>query len=313
MSESESDLSRDVDESMRMFERSQVGRAGSIAPIRPERVLWVLDGSPQDNAAAASAAYLRQHCDATVLVMDGRDQDSQGDDEIASQWGESVPGIEIIARPEGDSYDAMLEAIKQHQIDLLIVPCPFGRSFEHVGVDSAGTVIDVLLSRCPVPLLVIRRDDQHLGDCAMNIRMMVGSQCDVEVRAAGWVFGLAAKNATVTLNLVIDKEQFTNMRSIIEAMQPGTQIDTQQFAEALTKSHQSLHASMSNSASDLELEYHLIPQAGEDAPPNPLNDQRQMLLVMPLEVDDRFGQGFVHDRVRRSPHPVLVVPGHVPT
>jgi hypothetical protein len=34
-----------------------------------------------------------------------------------------------------------------------------------------------------------------------------------------------------------------------------------------------------------------------------------MLIVLPMETDDRFGQGFVQDRVRRSPHPVLIVPG----
>ena len=53
--------------------------------------------------------------------------------------------------------------------------------------------------------------------------------------------------------------------------------------------------------------------AGEVAPPNPLSESSKMLLVMPLEVDDRFEQGFVQDRIRRSPHPVLVVPGHVPS
>ena len=70
---------------------------------------------------------------------------------------------------------------------------------------------------------------------------------------------------------------------------------------------------MAKTASALGMSYQLRPIAGEVAPPNPLSESSKMLLVMPLEVDDRFEQGFVHDRIRRSPHPVLVVPGHVPS
>ena len=59
------------------------------------------------------------------------------------------------------------------------------------------------------------------------------------------------------------------------------------------------------------LTYQLRPIAGELAPPNPMRESSKMMLVIPLEVDDRFEQGFAQDRIRRSPHPVLVVPGHV--
>jgi hypothetical protein len=70
---------------------------------------------------------------------------------------------------------------------------------------------------------------------------------------------------------------------------------------------------MAKTASSLGMTYQLRPIAGEVAPPNPLNESKKMLLVVPLEVDDRFEQGFVQDRIRRSPHPILVVLGHVPT
>ncbi|MCG8652028.1 MAG: universal stress protein, partial [Pirellulales bacterium] len=177
--------------------------------------------------------------------------------------------------------------------------------------DSAGTVIDVLLSRCPQPMLVIRRDDQLLGDCVRQVSLVLGGECDVSGRAAAWLFGLAAENAVVTLNLVVEKEQYQNIRSILEALQPATTLEPDQFSAALTKTHQSMHSAMAKTASQRGLTYHLLPQAGEVAPPNPLSESSRMLLVMPLEVDDRFGQGFVQDRIRRSPHPVLVVPGHV--
>lgn len=70
---------------------------------------------------------------------------------------------------------------------------------------------------------------------------------------------------------------------------------------------------MAKTAEDLGVRYHLMPQPGETAPPNPLSDTHKQMLVLPLEVDDRFTQGFVIDRIRRSPHPVLIVAGHVKT
>ena len=110
----------------------------------------------------------------------------------------------------------------------------------------------------------------------------------------------------------MEQEHFENIRSIIEAIQPDTHIDAEQFSAALTKAHHALHGAMAKTASTLGMNYELHPIAGEVAPPNSLDETKKLLLVLPLEVDDRFGQGFVQDRIRRSPHPVLIVSGHVP-
>ena len=306
-----SDLDREVDESMRMFQRSQVGESAPITPIRPSRVLLVLDGSSQDDTSIRSASHLRDRFDVETLLLDARETGQQDEHDLAVERAAEVSGGRPIARKEGASYDAILAALDEHDVDIVIVPCPFGRSFVEVGSDSAGTVIDVLLSRCGKPMLVTRRDDQALGDCVGQVSLLVGGECDVESRAAAWVFGLAGEHAEITLNLVMDKEQFENIRSIVEALTPHAMLDSKQFAEALTKTHHVIHGAMAKTASQQGLNYRLLPQAGEVAPPNPLHSTHMMLLVMPLEVDDRFGQGFVQDRIRRSPHPVLIVPGHV--
>ena len=312
MPESEpSDLDRDVDASIRMFEKSMVGPAAVITPIRPARVMLILDGSPQDDTGIDAAASLRERFNTETLLLDAREKVRGDNNDLAVVRASEVSGSRPIRRSEGESYDAILAALDQHDVDLVIVPCPFGRSFESVGVDSVGTVIDVLLSRCPKPILVLRRDDQRLAQCAHNVIMVVGSESDMELRAAAWSFGLAAESATVTLNLVIEKEQYENVRSIIEALKPDATLEPEQFSDALTKTHHAIHGAMAQTASALNMSYALQPLAGAVAPPNPLHDSRKMLLVMPLEVDDRFGQGFVQDRIRRSPHPVLVVPGHV--
>ncbi|TWU38994.1 hypothetical protein Q31b_40730 [Novipirellula aureliae] len=307
-----SDLERDVEESMRMFERSKVGQAVSIQPVHPSRALWVVDGSDQDQASLAAVSFLREKFNTETLVLDARDTANASDD-IAPRWAKEVSGARPIRGAEGEAYEKIISALADHNVDLVIVPCPFGRSFEHVGTDSAGTVIDVLLARSTKPILVIRRGDQLLGKCTKRVSVVLGSECDMANRAAAWAFGLADDHATVTLNLVIEKEQFENIRSIIEALHPGQALEPDQFSDALAKAHQAIHREMAKTATERNLTYHLLPQAGEKAPPNLLAAAEKMLLVMPLEVDDRFGQGFVQDRIRRSPHPVLVVPGHMPT
>ena len=308
------EVDRGVDASMRMFEKSKVGDAASLGPIKPSRVLLVLDGSPHDETGIDAAKYLRETFNVETLLLDGREQRGKeplGD--ITSSLVERVSGSRPIARPEsdGDSHDIILAALAAHSVDLVVLPCPFGREFESIGTDSAGTVIDVMLSRCPQPMLVIRRDDQVLRDCVAWISVIVGGECDVEGKAACWAFGLSGKSGVVTLNLVVEKEQYENIRSIVEALSPEKKLDPQAFTEAMTRTHLSLHGAMAKTAKELDRTYHLKPQAGEVAPPNPLKNNEKMLLVLPLEVDDRYGQGFVQDRIRRSPHPVLVVPSHV--
>lgn len=321
--ESESgELDRDVDASMRMFEKSNVGASVAITPIKPSRVLVVLDGSPQDETSIAAAQSLRERFNVETLVLDARDHgnsDGSGGglvplrEDLSITRAGQVTGSRPISRAEGDSYDAILAAVKEHDVDLLIVPCPFGRSFEQIGTDSAGTVIDVLLSKCPKPMLVIRREDQHVGQCLKSLRFIVSSECDLEHRAAAWAFGMIEPGGSITLNLVVEKEQYQNLRSILQALHPEETIDEQKFTDALTKTHHSLHGAMAKTATALGLNYSLQPQASEAAPPNALGDATKQLLVMPIEVDDRFTQGFVQDRIRRSPHPVLIVPGHVRT
>ncbi|MEM6468138.1 MAG: universal stress protein [Planctomycetota bacterium] len=306
------DLGREVDASMRMFEKSQVGSSPAISPIRPARVLVALDGSSQDATSIAAAKDLRARFNVESLLLDARQGELAESDDLTTSVINEVSGARPLERERGDSYEMILAALGKHQVDLLIVPCPFQRDFETVGADSAGTVIDVLLSRCPVPMLVMRRPDQPFGDSCGTISVIVGAECDVSRKAAAWAFGFSADGGTVTLNLVVEKEQYENIRSIVEAVSGPGSLDSEAFTEALTKTHQSLHGAMAKTATALGKSYHLRPQAGEVAPPNPLQSNDKVLLVLPIEVDDRFGQGFVQDKIRRSPHPVLIVPSHVP-
>ncbi len=303
------DFSSDVDESMRLFERSRVGNASAISPIRPSRVMLVLDGSNQDSASIAAAGTLREAFNVETIVLDATGVDGSGPTPAATDAAAQISGGRAVARPAGEPFDAILASLRTHTVDLLIVPCPFGRSFEQIGIDSVGTVTDVLLGRCQTPMLIIRRDDQRLAACRTQVAMLITGECDTATRAAGWCYGLVAADGEVSLHVILEKEHYENLRSVLEAARPGESFDESRVTDVLTKSHGRLHGAMAKSATG-KVRYAFRPQAGVSAPPNPLRSEVQQLLVMPLEVDDSAGRGFVTERIRRSPHPVLVVPGH---
>ncbi|MEM6365607.1 MAG: universal stress protein [Planctomycetota bacterium] len=311
--ENPSEFDRDVDDSMRLFQRANIGSAEPLPCIRPARVLAVMDGSDQDELCINTARELNETYNTETFFLDARDSPQQRQVDLGAAAAGKISGGRGILRPDGAAFDAILASLKTHHVDLVIVPCPFGRDFKQVGQDSVGTVMDVLLARCAVPILVLRREDQTFSIARRRVSVMVSAESDVGMRAASWALGLAADHAELSLNLVVEKEHFENVRSIVEAMHPDESLSAAQLGDVMVQTHQVLHAAISKSASERSLKYSLIPQAGELAPPNPLSDPKVQLLVMPLEVDDRFTQGFVQDRLRRSPHPVLVVPGHVPS
>ncbi|MEM9827792.1 MAG: universal stress protein [Planctomycetota bacterium] len=309
-SSGEKELGRDVDDAMRLFEQSKTIGDGHINPVRPSRVLLVLDGSNQDDASIVAAAHFRERFNTETLVLDGRRQMDDHADPLPDV-GQRISGSRPVSETDSEPHDRILSAVNRHDVDLVVLPCPLGRSIDELGAASVGTATDVLLSRLSVPMLIIRQAEKDFVASTSHVAVVVGSECDVTARAAGWALGLVRPSGRVSLNLVIEKEQFENMRSIVRSMDPASEMDVREFSDALTKAHQSLHRGLTEAAKQRSIEYEMLPQAGGDSPPGIAWADRQVLIVLPIEVDDRFAQGFVHDRIRRSAHPVLVVPGHV--
>ncbi|SRR6056297_2892076 len=306
----QTDLDRDVDTSMRMFKKAQVGPAAEIKAVQPQRCLVVLDGSGQDVSVMAAATELQSRLSMEWLILDAREPGTaeKPDADRAPGWEQPLKKTRALERGDRPAYDEILAAIEKEQPDLVIVPCPFGRDFESIGSDSAGTVMDVLISRCRVPMLVIRRQDQPLAEATQEVTIVVGAECKSETRAVGWAICLAAPKAQLTLSLVIDREQYENMRALLDVIAPDKPLELSQLNDAMAESHAHLHAAITKSAASHDLKYRLQPMAYEDAPPSVLDSARPLLVILPLESDDRYVQGFVQDRIRRSPHPVLVVP-----
>ena len=123
-------------------------------PSPPASVLVVLDGSGQDACSVPLAAHLKARFGCELAVADARETDAAAD---ACERAAADLSAAPMPRTEGESYEQILAAVDRSGCDLLITPCPFGREPESVGPHSAGLTTDMLLARCPVPMLVVRQ------------------------------------------------------------------------------------------------------------------------------------------------------------
>ena len=311
------DVGADIDRGVGLFERARVGDAAPVEPITPARVLAVLDGSTQDACTLGLTARLKARFGAAVLVADARTTDAgagPGETVAAGLGGTALP------RTGGESHDQILAAVEASGCDLVIVPCPFGRDLENVGPDSAGTVIDVLLARCPVPLLIVREpfevspDASGTGGAAPFGRvavLLIGENAAAR-RAAGWACGLTGggvgQPGAVRLTLVLEREFYENVRDLLRALDPEAEITPDKIAAALRREHAKLHEALSSSAAAGGFAYGLTTHH-ERAEPDALTASPDHgLVVLPLERGDHASEGHVRDRVRRSANPLLVVP-----
>ena len=299
----QADVDRQVDASMRMFERAKVGPAAALSPTEIARVLICPDGSTQDQAIEDAVGFLKSRFPAANFFrVDAREGAVA---EPPAALTASLAGIELCEVEGEDAYDKILAAATACQADLLVLPCPFGRDFESVGADSAGTVIDVLLSRCLVPLLIMRGPHQPMVQATQEMVLVVGSENESEPAAAALAFALASSGAKLTLNLVIGKEQVENVRQLLSVIAPDKEVDRESLAGALASAHAKLDLALHKTALAMGIDYQMDPQQDVTYPDSP---DHPLLVIVPLEQDDQFGHGFVQNRIRNSPHPLLIVP-----
>lgn len=299
---SPNEFDQQVQESMRMFERAQVGDAPAAVPARPQRILLALDGSAQDSAAVDAARRLASRYEATVLTLDARDSKANG-------LAVDLDGFQPVESEAQASYDQILAAVQAHRPDLVIVPCPFGRDFASVGADSAGTVMDVLMRRCPVPVLAIRDPASAWQRATQDVVLVVSSESESEPLAASWALALSDRGGQVTLQVEILQEQFENLREMLRVLAPDRDIRAEEMESVVARNHQPLHAALSKGAAAAGLRYRMHIPTDEERQQSP--GQRDQLVILPVEIDDAFAEGFASDRLRAAAGPVLIVPTHV--
>jgi hypothetical protein len=298
-------LDRAVEESMDLFSRARVGSVAAVEPRRPEKVLLALDGSSQDSFGIAIAGQLGERFGCELAVVDAREGDVP--DDLAPQVAQSLGG-QAEPKTSDDNFAQILAAVEHSKCDLLIAPCPYGRDLETVGPDSAGTVIDVLLARSPVPILVTRKPYEPQGDLFHQVVMILTGENEAASDAAAWAAGLIAPGGVFHLMLVLEHETFENIHALMQSIAPEMDVSIESLSHALARNYMRLHRGLQKAATEAGFEYKLSlqvegegePIAAEDAP-------RPTLRVLALEHSDHVSQGSVQARIRQSLHPVLVV------
>jgi hypothetical protein len=278
-----------------------------VAPIEPQsprKLLVTLDGSAQDAMSLAVADALRSRFGCALEVLDGRDWVQSN--ELAEQAAQSL-GAQALDKQEGDSYEQILAAVQRSQSDLAIVPSPFGRDLEKVGSDSTGTVVDVLLARSPVPLLIVRQVyDLEKQPFQRAVMVLIGEN-EAAPAAARWMTGLIDSQGRIELLLVLEDEVLENVRSLMHSLDPNAEVTAETLGEALERSQVRLHRALQKAVSQLGGSYRLNVRRESDVRLAELADAaRRPLLVLAHERSDHSSQGHVHDRIRHSPHLVLV-------
>ncbi len=290
---------------MDLFSRARVGTVQAVESRRPKTVLLALDGSSQDPFGIAIAGQFRERFGCSLVVVDAREGDAAGD--LAAPVVQSLGGR---AEPKmsGDSFTQILNATDNSNCDLLITPCPYGRDLEAVGPDSAGTVIDVLLARSPVPVLVVRKPYEPEEDLFHQVVMILTAENEAAPDAAAWATGLIAPQGVFHLALVLEREMYENIAALMQSIAPEMDVSIDSLSHALARNYMRLHRGLQKAATQESFSYKLkLEVEGEAGPIAPEDAPRPTLRVLALERKDHVSQGNVQTRICQSLHPVLVV------
>ena len=298
------DLARSVD----LFQRADVGEVVPLEPCRPRRLLAVLDGSSQDLAVASFARdlHLERSCQVNVLWLPGSDRSMEENVSEVLQRANA----ETIVQPGEEEYDRILAASEASEAELVMIPCPCGRDFESIGEESIGTVIDVLTARSRVPVVAIRRPDALGRRPTEHLRIVLTGENAAAEHAARWAVGLAHKKSRLELLLLVEESFYENFRVMLHAIQPEARVSYADIEHALARTYARLHASIQHVARECGLTYELLVRYEGDGTPVTPEDPKShpALMILALERDSHDSRGEVADFIRRSPHPVMVVP-----
>lgn len=293
--------------SMELFERADIGAATEISQLRPTKVLVAPDGSTQDHALTLLAKQLhgRLSCELGYLATDGELSAS------LEQFAETgATRVNVDASIEHD-YDQILHGVQSFGADLLMLPCPYRRDFESLGEDSAGTVMEVIAARSEIPAIFIRRPDAVGRDPSNHVRIILTRENAAAAETARWAAGLVQPDGRLELLLMVEESVYKNFKEIMQSLQPDVEFDPADLENALARTYARLHAGLQRASQEYGFAYDLlIRYEADEQPITPEHPKTHpALIALGLVRHDHDSRNEVYDFVRRSPHPVLVVPG----
>lgn len=306
----QSQVDSDLQTSMDLFERADVGVTQAIPQKRPGHVLLVLDGSTQDAAAVSLAIRMkaRLSCQLTWAFVPTADSSTLASDHREMLNEATAKETSTNVSKENDTANQILQVVTESAADMLIVPCPFGRDFEEIGEDSTGTVIDLLAARCKIPFIAIRRPDIVDVDPTGHVRLILTGENAAAELAASFAAGLVQPDGKLELLLLVEVSFYQNFRQAMHAIDPSKVVTYEDLEHALARQYGRLHASLQHTADEVGFAYELLIRNEEDetsvTPEDPVS--HPAVMVLGAERGDHDSLGEIRDFIRRCPHAVLV-------
>lgn len=297
----------ELNDSMDLFERADVGAGIEIARPRPKKILVAMDGSAQDRAVALFAKQLEDRLSCEIGYLDGEGYRSSPNSQPRVEGNVTV--VDVDSSLEND-YDQILAAAESFRADLLLLPCPFGRDYESLGEDSTGTVMEVIAARSEIPTVFIRRPDAVGRDPTSHVRIVLTRENAAARETANWAAGLVQPSGRLELLLMVEESTYKNFREIMNSLQPDAEFKPEDLESALARTYAQLHSGLQRASREHGFSYELIVRYEADEQPMTPEEPvtHPALIALGLVRHDHDSRNEIHDFVRRSPHPVLVVP-----
>ena len=126
--QSQRQVDSDLQRSMNLFERSEVGQVTPIEPKRPTKILLALDSSTQDPTALNFASELKTQLNSELqAILFPPFPKSTPNEKSLSALQEL--GVEPLPLDERENFEQLLDAVAQSGTDLLVSALPVRERF----------------------------------------------------------------------------------------------------------------------------------------------------------------------------------------
>lgn len=302
------DVERFVEEQVEAFEEALHG----VRPVElpaTETILLALDQSQQDELVVSLGTALAHRLHADLVLTSGFPEEAADAAEAyVSKIRERLRrgGLESrVLWPTGEEpFERILRTVDEAKADLLVLPAPYFRDIETLGEDSVGTTLDVVLTRSPIPVLVVRDPQVDAEEVLERVRLAIFDADSSSHRAAEWALALVAQGRLAVLALV--EEELVER---IEGALGPEAISEEEIAERLARGFVPLVSAVVRWCAERGMECDVTYET-EDLVRGILEgtDDKPALLVLRGYVpEDRPAEKVARDVILRSRMPVLVV------
>ncbi|HMP01992.1 MAG TPA: hypothetical protein PKD86_08585 [Gemmatales bacterium] len=272
----------DMTEDLSLFETAVHARPVKLQEPALDVVIVALDGSNQDGTARAVATALAERVGARV------------EEHSAAQTAADVQQYCHI-----------------HQGSLVVVPAPFGTDRSDLRDESLGSVVDMLLMECPVPLLCVRDvlDGEAVKAVVKNLLIPLHVPDEGATRAASWALKLLARGGRLDLLAVADLDVIGEAQKLLGKAIATEATETEALGLAAIKEFGNLIGPVQKRGESLGLTVHVESRVGRGSQVVLESANASPRLLVTSAPKDHTAPAFhrAMDLVLGSRGPVLVV------